>query len=79
MELELIRTYFPNGTNGELLHLSNRVCFTIELPWKNNEPRVSCIPEGRYQLTERESLKYGRHLLVNSVGQAFAYPYSPGK
>lgn len=69
MELELIRTYFPNGTNGELLHESKRVCFTIELPWRKNEPGVSCIPEDRYELTERKSAKYGKHLLVNGVAK----------
>jgi len=23
-------------------------CYTIERPWKNNRPNVSCIPEGKY-------------------------------
>lgn len=67
MELELIRTYFPNGTNGELLHNNKRVCSTIELPWLDNKQRVSCIPEGRYELTKRYSQKFGHHLLVNEV------------
>lgn len=30
-------------------------CATIELPWRNNEQRVSCIPEGEYQLRMRPS------------------------
>jgi len=25
-------------------------CATLELPWINNQPRVSCIPEGRYTM-----------------------------
>lgn len=67
MELELIRTYFPNGTNGELLHNNKRVCSTIELPWLDNQKRKSCIPEGRYELTKRYSQRFGWHLLVNNV------------
>lgn len=67
MELELIRTYFPDGTNGELLHNNKRVCFTIELPWLANKQRVSCIPEGRYELTKRYSQRYKHHLHVNDV------------
>jgi hypothetical protein len=67
MELELIRTYFPNGTNGEILHRNKRVCSSIELPWLDNLQRVSCIPEGRYELTKRYSRRFGWHLLVNNV------------
>ncbi|NCU05568.1 MAG: hypothetical protein GXC73_16475 [Chitinophagaceae bacterium] len=67
MELELIRTYFPEGTNGELLHHNKRVCSTIELPWLANKQRISCIPEGRYELTKRYSQRYKHHLHVNDV------------
>ena len=48
MILFLTRTYFPDGTNGKLECEGKLICNTIELPWKNNEKRVSCIPEGKY-------------------------------
>lgn len=32
---------------------------TVEKPWKNNEPYVSCIPEGVYELVKHSSEKYG--------------------
>lgn len=71
MELELIRTYFPNGTNGVLRQAQDDkkgvICYTIELPWLDNKQRVSCIPEGRYELTKRYSRRFGHHLLVNDV------------
>ena len=67
MELELVRTYYPNGTNGELLHNNKRVCFTIELPWLANKQKVSCIPEGRYELIKRYSQSYNEHLLLTNV------------
>ncbi len=64
MELELIRTYDPEGTNGELKLV---VCSTIELPWLQNQRSVSCIPEGRYELKKRVTQKRGQHLLVMNV------------
>jgi hypothetical protein len=64
MELQLIRRYEPEGTNGELMLM---VCNTIELPWLNNQRSVSCIPEGRYELRKRVTQKRGQHLLVVNV------------
>ena len=74
MELELVREYFPKGTNGILRKarlteqvMQEVICYTIELPWHDNKQRISCIPEGRYELTKRYSLRFGWHLLVNNV------------
>ncbi|MEO7264585.1 MAG: DUF5675 family protein [Ferruginibacter sp.] len=67
MELELIRTYFPNGTNGELFFNGARVCNSIELAWNNNQNRISCIPEGKYELKKRYSQQHGWHLQVMKV------------
>lgn len=72
MKLELIRTYFPDGTNGALFLNGNRVCSTIELPFKNNQPRISCIPEGTYELVKRYSPKFKTHLqLLNVPGREY--------
>lgn len=67
MELELIRTYFPNGTNGELCYGGSRICSTIELPWLDNQHSVSCIPEGRYELEKYFSEHLGNHLHLKAV------------
>ncbi len=67
MELELIRTYFPNGTNGELLYNGQRICNSIELPWHSNQHQISCVPEGRYELKKRYSPKFGWHLQLINV------------
>lgn len=67
MELEILRTYYPGGTNGALCIDGVRQCYTIELPWLNNTPRRSCIPEGRYRLQRRYSPRYRDHLLVAGV------------
>ena len=77
MNLELERTYYPEGTNGDLYLKSEGLCHTIELPWKENLPGLSCIPEGKYLLTRRYSAKYGWHLLVNNVVNRFVIVVYP--
>ncbi len=67
MKLELIRTYFPNGTNGTIFLNGKILCYSIELPWHNNLSRISCIPEGTYELTKRYSSKYKWHLMLVNV------------
>jgi hypothetical protein len=64
MELELVRTYGPQGTNGEVHY---HICKTIELPWLQNQRSISCIPEGRYELKKRFTKKHDLHLLVLDV------------
>ena len=67
MVLLLTRTYFPDGTNGKLECDGKLICNTIELPWKMNETKVSCIPEGEYVIRKRYSRKYNWHLEVVDV------------
>jgi hypothetical protein len=69
MELELIRTYYPEGTNGRIQYQDRLMIYSIELPWKENLAQVSCIPEGRYELVKRWSPKFNRHLQVVNVSQ----------
>ena len=67
MVLELTRTYFPKGTNGKLECKGKSICNTIELPWRENETRVSCIPEGKYFIKKRFSQKFQWHLEIENV------------
>ena len=67
MVLTITRTYFPDGTNGKLECDGKIICNTIELPWKNNETKVSCIPEGKYFMKKRYSKKFQWHLEVLNV------------
>ena len=67
MVLILSRIYFPDGTNGILECEGKFICKTIELPWKNNETKVSCIPEGKYFIKKRYSKKFQWHLEVLNV------------
>lgn len=67
MELILERMYFPEGTNGILFFKGQEICKTIELPWKENQRKISCIPEGKYRIRKRFSKKFWWHLELMSV------------
>lgn len=67
MELNLTRVYKRGGTNGTLTLNGHFVCFTLELPWKENEKNISCIPEGKYELKARYSPEFQNHLEVLDV------------
>ena len=67
MKVVLQRTYYPNGTNGTLFVNDEEICHTIELPWLNNQRRVSCIPEGKYRLRKRYNQKFKWHLVLEAV------------
>jgi hypothetical protein len=41
--------------------------YTLELPWKENRRRLSCIPANTYWVKKRWSEKYGWHLHILDV------------
>ena len=41
--------YTPMGAFGKL-RVGLFECYTVERPWKQNRPNVSCIPSGVYEL-----------------------------
>lgn len=55
-----------HGTEGLLL-AGNFSCKTLELPWRDNQRQVSCIPAGEYDVEMRLSNKYGRIYWVRKV------------
>ncbi|MFN3802862.1 DUF5675 family protein [Belliella pelovolcani] len=71
--LSMVRTHHQEKqTKGELFVLDENgqvlfSCFTLELPWKDNEFQVSCIPPGRYKVVPRYSKKYKHHLHILDV------------
>ena len=72
INLLLIRdTFTKESTLGELFLNGERMCDTLELPWKNNERRISCIPEGEYKvrlrLARESATRDYLHLLVQEV------------
>ena len=77
MVLELSRTYFPEGTNGNLECDGKLICKTIELPWKENQKKVSCIPEGKYLLQKRYSKKFKWHIEIMDVPNRSSILFHP--
>lgn len=51
--MELVRLYRKVFTDkavyGELETATGWSCKTLELPWRNNSPLISCIPTGEYR------------------------------
>ena len=45
----------PDRTLGKLVLADGWECFTLELPWRQNERRKSCVPDGSYRLARRKS------------------------
>ena len=43
------------GTFGKLIFPDGWWCYTVERPWLDNKPMVSCIPDGVYSLGLRYS------------------------
>jgi hypothetical protein len=54
MDVDVIvdRVYLPTETLGSLYFNGKLMCKTMELPWKDNQRSVSCIPEGVYEVTK---------------------------
>ena len=64
----LIRTDLgKKQTLGMLLYDGKEVAKTIELAWRYNQARVSCIPTGEYDVVRRSSPKYGDHFHITEV------------
>lgn len=64
--LRLDRSYTPKGTFGVLYLPDYSILYTVECPWKQNTPNISCIPEGLYGLT-RDTFRdeYHNYRIVN--------------
>ncbi|VTR34691.1 DUF5675 family protein [Sphingobacterium thalpophilum] len=65
--LRLHRTYGTQGTNGTLYYNNQKICHTIELPDRNNQRRLSCIPAGTYRLKKQQFRKNGEQIAITNV------------
>ena len=54
-------------TLGYISDGHNVICFTLELPWRDNATDISCIPHGTYEVHRRIN---GRFRLSNVEGRA---------
>ena len=72
INLLIIRdTFTKESTIGELFLNGERMCDTLELPWKDNQKNISCIPEGVYKvrlrLARESATRDYLHLLIEDV------------
>ncbi len=58
--------YTKYGALGRLT-LDALEFYTIELPWRGNERRRSCIPEGVYEFQRHESPRFGETIWIRGV------------
>ena len=72
INLLIIRDMFTEeSTIGELFLNGERMCDTLELPYKDNQRNISCIPAGEYKvrlrLPRESATRDYLHLLVKDV------------
>ena len=68
MRITLNRLYGSDDcTLGVLSCGEGLLCFTLENPWKDNTPSISCIPEGEYSCAPHNGTKYHETWLVKDV------------
>ena len=77
MKAEIKRTYGEIQTTGQLTVFDDQgvnifTCCTLELPWRENKRRISCIPEGDYIVVKRpatEKRKYNHFHITEVPGR----------
>ena len=77
-ELKLTRIYQPDCTIGIINHNSGFRCVSLELPYINNQPFLSCVPEGLYWCAKRVSHKNGQVFELENVINRSAIQCHPG-
>lgn len=69
--LTLKREYDDDKTTGVLTLPDGTELITLERPWLNNEPFVSCIPEGQYQVMRNQTGKHQWYGLLDVPDRSF--------
>tara|TARA_R110002020_G_scaffold4135_1_gene18528 strand:+ start:1465 stop:1950 length:486 start_codon:yes stop_codon:yes gene_type:complete len=65
------KTFTEESTIGELFLNGEKMCDTLELPYRDNKRSISCIPAGKYKARLRYPRESGSrdylHILVQDV------------
>jgi len=68
MEVLLKRDYKGKDCTLGKMYFGENVVETLELPWKDNLPKVSCIPDGEYEVEKTYSPSFKKQLwLIKNV------------
>lgn len=73
MKLILERVYLASETLGSLYKDDQMLCKTMELPWKQNQRSISCIPEGIYNVIKqppKPTRPYPYFRIPNVIGRS---------
>ena len=62
-----INTWVNDDCTIGRLRYGDFKCLTLELPWRENEPNVSCVPAGTYDAIKYDSPKHGEVVLLKDV------------
>ncbi len=62
--------YTPHGTLGRLLLPSGVVLYTVEPPWEDNKPNISCIPEATYGVKRDTTGRFKYYQLQDVPGRS---------
>ena len=75
LRLERVAAIGRNCILGRLSTTTDRktIAKTLERPWLDNEPFKSCIPPGCYDVSPRETKKFGKHFTFNDSQTAPRY------
>lgn len=79
--LKLLRViYHHEATYGYLTHPDGLTLCTVERPWRNNAPYVSCVPEGLYELVPHNGNRFtDTWALVNEPLGVYHLPNNKAK
>lgn len=63
MKAVIDRIYGQHQALGKFTY-GDFACKTLELPWRDNQRNVSCIPEGEYVVRRHQSPKFGQTFII---------------
>ena len=66
-------------TRGVLIHEDEIIALTLENPWRDNTPNISCIPIGTYLCKRVDSPKFGDTFEVSDVSGRTHILFHSGK
>jgi len=72
IRIYLLRVESEDNQTIGVMHIYNRTteiysCYTLELPWVNNQRNISCIQKGEYDIVRHDSPKFGDCLHIKDV------------
>jgi len=70
--------YLNDETLGVLCHETLPFCITLERPWLNNQPNISCIPKSIYTCKRVVSPKFGNTFEITGVPGRYGILFHKG-